>query len=413
MIMDCEKYVGKCECGREHRLETKKVVVEYNAFDNFERYMQETGLTGRRTVIYDSNTYNNPWIKHVKADLEIVLDAEGLHSEKGLIEAMMAKLDKPEVLVAVGSGTIMDFGRYPAYKLGIPFAAVPTLSSSDGFTANICSIIIDGQKKSIPMVAPTLVVTDLDVIANAPMFLTISGVSDILAKYISLADWKIARLVSGEYYCPMVAQLSQDALDTMRKAADGLAAGEKPDFEAMTMAQMMSGLTMQLLNHSRAASGAEHLMAHLVEMKPPRFEGAHGMHGQCVGVGTYLCAKEYHRLAGLPTPKAKAFEPLTRAWVEEKFGALAEGIMKENANDVLGTFDPRNIVDHWEEIRRIIGEIPPAEELAALYDTIGAVYKPEQIGIDPALSEEMLTVSAAIRNRLTLIRMLRVLDFGE
>lgn len=413
MIMDCEKYVGKCECGREHSLETKKVVVEYNAFDNFERYMQETGLTGRRTVIYDSNTYNNPWIKHVKADQEIVLDAEGLHSEKGLIEAMMAKLDKPEVLVAVGSGTIMDFGRYPAYKLGIPFAAVPTLSSSDGFTANICSIIIDGQKKSIPMVAPTLVVTDLDVIANAPMFLTISGVSDILAKYISLADWKIARLVSGEYYCPMVAQLSQDALDTMRKAADGLAAGEKPDFEAMTMAQMMSGLTMQLLNHSRAASGAEHLMAHLVEMKPPRFEGAHGMHGQCVGVGTYLCAKEYHRLAGLPTPKAKAFEPLIRAWVEEKFGALAEGIMKENANDVLGTFDPRNIVDHWEEIRRIIGEIPPAEELAALYDTIGAVYKPEQIGIDPALSEEMLTVSAAIRNRLTLIRMLRVLDFGE
>lgn len=413
MIMDCEKYVGKCECGREHSLETKKVVVEYNAFDNFERYMQETGLTGRRTVIYDSNTYNNPWIKHVKADQEIVLDAEGLHSEKGLIEGMMAKLDKPEVLVAVGSGTIMDFGRYPAYKLGIPFAAVPTLSSSDGFTANICSIIIDGQKKSIPMVAPTLVVTDLDVIANAPMFLTISGVSDILAKYISLADWKIARLVSGEYYCPMVAQLSQDALDTMRKAADGLAAGEKPDFEAMTMAQMMSGLTMQLLNHSRAASGAEHLMAHLVEMKPPRFEGAHGMHGQCVGVGTYLCAKEYHRLAGLPTPKAKAFEPLTRAWVEEKFGALADGIMKENANDVLGTFDPQNIEDHWDEIRRIIGEIPPAEELAALYDTIGAVYKPEQIGIDPALSDEMLTVSAAIRNRLTLIRMLRVLDFGD
>jgi hypothetical protein len=40
------------------------------------------------------------------------------------------------------------------------------------------------------------------------------------------------------------------------------------------------------------------------------------------------------------------------------------------------------------------------------------VYKPEEIGIDPALSEDMLSVSAAIRNRLTLIRMRRVLDFG-
>lgn len=159
--------------------------------------------------------------------------------------------------------------------------------------------------------------------------------------------------------------------------------GGKPDFEAMTMAQMISGLTMQLLNHSRAASGAEHLMAHLVEMKPPRFENAHGMHGQCVGVGTYLCAKEYHYLASLPTPKAKAFEPLTRAWVDEKFGPLADGIMKENENDVLGTFDPQNIVDHWDEIRAIIAEIPSAEELAALCEKLGAFYKPEQIGIDP------------------------------
>lgn len=159
------------------------------------------------------------------------------------------------------------------------------------------------------------------------------------------------------------------------------------------MAQMISGLTMQLLNHSRAASGAEHLMAHLVEMKPPRFENAHGMHGQCVGVGTYLCAKEYHYLASLPTPKAKPFEPLTRAWVDEKFGPLADGIMKENENDVLGTFDPQNIVDHWDEIRAIIAEIPSAEELAALCEKLGAFYKPEQIGIDPALSEDMLSVS--------------------
>lgn len=44
MIMDCEKYVGKCVCGREHTLETKKVVVEYNALANFEQYMEDVGL---------------------------------------------------------------------------------------------------------------------------------------------------------------------------------------------------------------------------------------------------------------------------------------------------------------------------------------------------------------------------------
>ena len=177
------------------------------------------------------------------------------------------------------------------------------------------------------------------------------------------------------------------------------------------MAQMESGLTMQILSHSRAASGAEHLMAHLVEMHPPRFEGAEGIHGECVGVGTFACAKEYHRLAKL-TPKAKKFEPLTAEWVREKFGdRLFDGIMKENANDVLGTFDSQAIVDHWDEIKEIIATIPSVEELEKLYSECGAKYLPEHIGIDPALSDEMLHISAAIRNRLTLVRMERVLDF--
>lgn len=413
MIMDCSKYVGKCRCGREHTLETQKVVVEYNAIANFEQYMQDVGLGDkRRVVVYDSNIYKLTEGKHIKADQEIVLPAAGLRSEDVLIEDMMKTLDDPEVIVAYGAGTIMDFGRYPAYKLGIPFVAVPTLASSDGFTASICSVILNGQKKSISMKAPVLVVADLDIIKGAPMRLVASGINDILSKYISLADWRIATLVSGEDYCPMVAGLAEEALHIMREAADKLAATGECDYEAMTMAQMKSGLTMQLWDNSRAASGAEHLMAHLVEMHPPRFEAAEGIHGECVGVGTFQCVKEYHRLAKL-TPKAKKFEPLTAEWVREKFGdRLFDGIMKENANDILATFDPQNIVDHWDEIREIIAAIPSVEEMEKLYSACGAKYLPEHIGIDPALSEEALYISAAIRNRLTLVRMERVLDFN-
>ncbi|MBQ8074591.1 MAG: iron-containing alcohol dehydrogenase, partial [Oscillospiraceae bacterium] len=313
--------------------------------------------------------------------------------------------------VAFGAGTIMDFGRYPAYKLGIPFVSVPTLASSDGFTANICSVILEGQKKSIPMCAPILVVADLDIIKGAPARLVASGINDILAKYISLVDWRISHLVNGEHYCHMVAELADQALAIMRNAADVYADTGVADIEAMTMAQMLSGLTMQLLDHSRAASGAEHLIAHLVEMKPPRFEKAEGIHGECVGVGTYLCAKKYHELAKL-TPKAKPFEPLTIEWIDEKFGPrLAAGIAKENANDVLTTFDPQTIVDRWEDIRNLISTIPAPETLEKLYKSCGCKYLPEHIGIDPALSEEILPISAAIRNRLTLVRMLRVLEF--
>ena len=412
MIMDCEKYVGKCVCGREHTLETKKVVVEYNALANFEQYMEDVGLAGkRRAVVYDTMVYQLTEGKHVKADQEIVLEAKGLHAEDTLIEEMMKQLDNPEVIVAFGAGTIMDFGRYPAYKLGIPFVAIPTLASSDGFTANICSAILNGQKKSTPMCAPILVVADLDIIKGAPARLVASGINDILAKYVSLTDWRIAKIVADEYYCPMVAELAEHALKLMREAADKYAATGVADHEAMTMAQMESGLTMQLLNHSRAASGAEHLMAHLVELHPPRFEKAEGIHGECVGVGTFECIKVYHELAK-KTPKAKPFQPLTEEWVREKFGErLMPGIMKENENDVLATFPSQNIVDHWDEIRELIAQIPPVEEMEKLYSDCHCKYRPEDIGIDPSLADEMLEISAAIRNRLTLIRMLRVLDF--
>ena len=407
MILDCAKYSCPCTCGREHPLETKMVVVEYGALEHFDDYMAQCGLTGRRTVLYDTNTYNLPGMVHVPADKEIVLEAKGLHSEKSLIESIIPQLEDPDVIITVGSGTLMDFARYNAFHMGIPFVAIPTLASSDGFTANICSVVIDGHKRSIPMSAPALVLADLNIISGAPMFLTVSGVADILSKHISLADWKIAHLVSGEYYCERVAGMAQQALDMMVACAEALLDGDPPDFEAMTMAQMISGLSMQMLGNSRAASGAEHLIAHLVEMKPPRFEFAHGIHGECVG-----CAGEYHRMIE-KVPRAKPFEPLSEEWIHEKFGPLAEGIIKENEHDVLATFDSQNIVDNWDAIREIVSNIPTAEEFADVFRGLDGKYRLSDIGIDEALAPEVLDISAAIRNRLTFARMRRVLDFEE
>lgn len=410
MILDTSKYTGRCACGRTHELRTKLVVCEYGALNNFDKYMDDCGLGGFRTVIYDTNTYNLPTMTHVRADQEIVLEAKGLHSEKGMIEDMMTKLTrKPDVIVVVGSGTLMDFGRYSAYKLDIPFVAIPTLVSSDGFTANICSIIIDGQKKSIPMIAPDAVICDLDIVSGAPAFLTISGVQDILSKHVSIADWKIANVVSGEYFCQRVCDMAQEALDIMVKCAEDLSHGKSADFEAMAYAQMLSGLTMQILSHSRAASGAEHLIAHLVEMKPRGFENAQGMHGECVGVGTIICAEEYHRLAQYETIEVKPYEPLDEQWVRDVFGDLAEGIFKENENDVLATFPAENLKNNWQRVRQIIAAIPDAEELIELFQSIGAKHSLSDLHIDESMKQEALDISAAIRNRLTLNKMRRLI----
>ena len=411
MILDTAKYLGPCECGRDHELRTKLVVCEHGALKNFDKYMDDCGLSGFRTVIYDTNTYNLPSITHVKADQEIVLEAAGLHSEKGLIEDCMTRFEKtPDYVVVVGGGTLMDFGRYSAWRLGIPFVAIPTIVSSDGFTADICSIIIDGQKKSIPMQAADAVICDIDVVAGAPRFLTIAGVQDIMAKVISIADWKIASLVSGEYFCQKVCDMAQEALDLMTRCAYDLKAGKEPDIETMAYTQMLSGLTMQILSNSRAASGAEHLVAHLVEMKPRGFENAHGLHGECVGVGTLLVAEAYHKLAQREEIEVHPFRPIDADWVRWEFGDLAEGILKENENDVLATFPAENLKKAWPQIREIIAQIPTYEELNELYAAIGAKHSLEELGIDPAVKEDFLDISSAIRNRLTLARMTRLIE---
>ena len=234
---------------------------------------------------------------------------------------------RADCIVAVGGGTITDFGRYSADKLGVPFVSVPTLVSADGFSANICSIIIDGQKKSIPMIAATLVLCDISIVSHVPMFLTMSGVCDIMSKYISLADWKISNIVTGEYICPEIVRMAEEALKRTRDCCMDLLENKTEAYEAMAASLMESGLTMQMLSNSRAASGAEHLIAHLAEMRPPRFEAAGGIHGECVGVGTVLMAERYHEMIA-KKPVAKPFVPYDEAWIREKFGPLADGIIK-------------------------------------------------------------------------------------
>ncbi|MBO4211023.1 MAG: hypothetical protein J5878_00005, partial [Oscillospiraceae bacterium] len=109
------------------------------------------------------------------------------------------------------------------------------------------------------------------------------------------------------------------------------------------------------------------------------------------------------------TVEVHSFEPLDEAWVREIFGPLADGILKENETDVLKTFDPQSIAEHWQEIRQVIAQIPSYEELDALYAAIGAKHTLEELGIDPACEDSFLDISSAIRNRLTLARMTRLI----
>ena len=153
MIMDCEKYVGKCVCGRDHELETKKVVVEYGAINNFEQYMADVGLAGKkRAVIYDTVIYKLTEGKHVAADQEIVLEANGLRAEDTVIEEMMKKLDNPEVIVAYGAATRHTSSASPLSpsRRSLPPTASRQISARQFSTARRSPLRCALQSSSLP-----------------------------------------------------------------------------------------------------------------------------------------------------------------------------------------------------------------------------------------------------------------------
>ena len=51
MVIDCSKYAGKCACGRVHTMETRAAVIEPGCLFEFEKYMAQFGVTGKRCAL--------------------------------------------------------------------------------------------------------------------------------------------------------------------------------------------------------------------------------------------------------------------------------------------------------------------------------------------------------------------------
>ena len=73
-------------------------------------------------------------------------------------------------IVGIGGGKALDFAKYAAHLLKIPFVSIPTAISNDGFSSPSSSLTVAGQRKSVKSGSPFGVVIDLDVIRTAPMF---------------------------------------------------------------------------------------------------------------------------------------------------------------------------------------------------------------------------------------------------
>ena len=417
MRIDGTRFGGACSCGKTHEMTTKLSVIEPGALLRFNEYMDELNLDqAHLCVVYDQNTYNAvPAERRPKAAQEIILEPRGLHADEFSTAEVLGQMREDiTIIVGVGGGTVNDIARFCGYKKGLPLISVPTAASCDAFGSDVAAMTWEGLKKSISCLSPVFVVADLDIIKAAPADLILSGIGDMLGKFIALAEWKISHAVTGEAFCREIHDIMDEAVTNImancKAAQDG-------DDEAVTQVMyglLMSGIAMQMFGNSRPASGAEHHISHFIEIQTEGFgEKSDASHGEKVGVGTILASAEYHRLAKLEdiAPYVIPYQPFDKDWVRSYVGErLYEPTLKEHENDALAKVTPEALISGWSKIREIVAQIPTAEQLHDTLAQLGAKRSLADIGISENKLAELLDNSPLARNRLTLMRMRRMLN---
>lgn len=190
-----------------------------------------------------------------------------------------------DVIIGIGGGKALDFAKFCAHLLRLPFISVPTSTSNDGFCSPNSSLIVDGKRKTVKASIPFGVVADLDVIKESPQICLYSGVGDMVSKITALYDWKQAAERDLDRYNDFASLMSYNSLTLLfNKHSTNI--NETSFQRSLVNSLLTSGIAMEIAGSSRPASGSEHLISHGLDAvsRRPR------MHGLQVGVATYLCA---------------------------------------------------------------------------------------------------------------------------
>lgn len=190
-----------------------------------------------------------------------------------------------DVLVGIGGGKALDYAKYCAHILALPFVSIPTSVSNDGFCSPNSSLIVDGRRQSITAKIPYGVIVDIDALKTSPEFGIYSGIGDLISKITAGYDWKLAAKTTGERFNDFAHVIANNSVsDILHYKGYGI---RNPEFLFhLANSLLMSGISMEIAGVSRPASGSEHLISHALD----KIAKTPAMHGIQVGVATYVCS---------------------------------------------------------------------------------------------------------------------------
>ena len=323
-----------------------------------------------------------------------------------------------DMVIGIGSGVINDIGKLISKLTKTPYIIVATAPSMDGYASATSSMDVDGLKTSVPSRCANVIVGDLDVLREAPVQMLISGLGDMLAKYVSICEWRISNLITGEYYCPTVAEYIRKALKKCVDHAEGLLNREEEAVRAVFEGLIIGGVAMNYAGLSRPASGVEHYFSHVWDMRALEFGMPASTHGIQCALGTlyalriYEQVKKYTPDVALAEQKVSAFDhPSYNQFLKDFLGRSAESMLALEEKE--GKYDPVKhhsriayIAEHWQELVQIMEqELPAAAELERLLKAIGAPCSVEEIGLSADILRPTFEATKDIRDKYVLSRL--------
>lgn len=285
----------ECECGRKHKLPIKEICIKNNALDELRRVLSP--FKDKKIFMFsDENTYkaagektsrilkdNNHTFKNfvIPNSKEILIP-----NEKVLGRLFMELENDTGLIIAVGSGTINDLGKYLSVKTNIPYIIICTAPSMDGYASDGSPLICDGFKISFDATLPYAIIGDVNIMKNAPDELIRAGFGDIVGKITALMDWKLSNILTGEYICETCVTLTERAIQRVIDSADKVMDRDEKSVQYLLEALTFTGVAMGLVGVSRPASGAEHMISHYWEMDFIKRNKYPYLHGIKVGIAT-------------------------------------------------------------------------------------------------------------------------------
>lgn len=412
-------------CGKTHRGLLKDCFIGDGVMAKLPELVRKYG-SRKPFVLCDTLTYEaaGEWVcrildeAKIPYDLHVVQRIRPEPNEMLIGEAVMYCPLDCDMVIAVGGGVINDTGKVVAAAKKVPQIVVATAPSMDGFASASSSMERSGLKVSLNTKCPDAVIAEAEIIAKAPVHMIRSGIGDMLAKYVSIAEWKIANIVVGDFYCETIAELVRTALDKCVKSAKAAVDGDKEAVCAVMEGLVLSGMAMNYAEISRPASGMEHYISHIIDMRALEFGTPADFHGIQCGIGTLMTIRAYEEfMQQRPEPTAAreyAYSFDLDAWNEhlrEKLGHGAEAIIaldKKEQKYAPAKHAERfaKIVTNWGEIQRIASTMPRSADLARFMKEIGHPTTGEEIGLTEEEMADAFFMAKDIRDKYVLGRLM-------